>query len=398
MKKRSVCITLIIVFLAALMFTTLPFLSNDIFFGAPDCAAYGSVNLMYFGNENKLYDFAVGTDGTMYLLSDSKFFAVPADYGAVRALDTFVKASIKQSNIHTLPKVLQQNLEYNYPLNLLSEDDKTSSLYFALNGENSAAVYKYDAKRGVCTKVLSLDRPVVSVSAHDGNVLVSSGNDVFVSYGGGSFEKLASRYKLPPAKDIVCFTDKQNGIYYQSFQGFDGVLYSTDCFKNTNNTKHLSFPLRGEGMFFKAVPLKDGKACLIKYPFPYSKYKTLPECYIADVRALLKMKNNEDGNLANGLKTLKLPEQIHTINDALYWKNHFIFATNNGIWTYDLTFRTWYHHKFGKWYGSRVWQPCDNIDFNIKKMIIKNEKLVFFVDSPNLKGIYTVSLKRSLLP
>ncbi len=398
MKKGKVLlIAFVIVFvLFACWEITLPYLCNNIFVPG-SIQSKPSILWAYYKEGNIPVDFAVDRNGSLYLLSENKLIAIPKSYfDGGTDLRYFVKAETKFDVNSTLPLC---NI---VPLTLLSFDKTNGTLYFVLqNPGNSSNVYRLDTSNESCNLILKTNDPVISVAASNGSIVLTTTKKVLISYDeGNTFNDLLSllnssynnRFfvlnigKSGEIQSPVAFCDKHNGAFFLSSPYWnDRMILGKNLFKDISQVKQIDFSRvkTHNGVIFKEIQINNDRLLFIKYPQPGGGYEppSFPECYIINEKNLLRGKSD--------FRILHPARGIKVIYDAVYWKDHIIFATDSGIWVYNIGFKKWFHYKEILSKGS-----LKNMDFAVSKLVLDGENLYFEVSSHNFSGIYRVKLKK----
>ncbi len=399
-KAKALGIILICILGIVLLYVRfiLPFSCNDIFDLKNPLTGFECVLSSYYAAGNVPVDFTIDKYGNLYVLSQNNLLSVPKKYGDEDDFYPFVKVKTGFSSpVCTF-----------MPVKRMSLDSIKNVLYFVLPASQKESIV-YRLKDGKCEKVLQTSAPVLSVAAMNGNLLVTTRDNIFVSFDEGkSFENLTDKLKTSSEKDsfivgsgydngmhmLYSFTDPPNGIYYFSSPFLNrSVVFGTDCFKNIDNARQVRFlfqKVTESGVIFKEIPIENSKACFIEFPLTLSAYEppSMPQCYVTNVKDLLNGKTGAHRIVNASVKKLTVPREIHVIYDALYFKNHLIFATDSGIWTYSFTFGKWYQHK------ELLYYLASGFDFSVRKLAIYKGRLLFLVLSPNIMGIYGVGLKK----
>lgn len=396
---------LLIILVLATLWLAMPYLSNNIFAGRLRwcCSDIVGINFVFGKNNGRqFYNFAFDKNGTIYLLSDDKLFS-GSNFEDPATMKTISYAGNKlKSNA-----LSECNMPFLPDSKLMVLDQTKEFLYFAFPSDDPAkiSVYRLNTRDNSYKEVLEVNKPLLSISANNGNVIVTTLKNVFVSHNNGLNFKdiinvLLNESGTFQESAFYSSIDKANNIsfIYSPFL-LPNFIYSKDYFKTdfrkTRSMHYLpqkylhrdilhrrkySVPVL-RGFVFKEVPVNNNDVCFITYPVGIFMDNAIymPDCFVASVKEL----KADDPMARINLKEIHIPISITHINDAKVWESHLILATNNGIWVYNFTFRKWY------WYGE--------YRFEVKQMQILKKRLYFFASSSNNVGFYSVDLKSAFL-
>ncbi len=403
-KGRALLIAVVAIFvLFACWEIVFPYLCNNIFVPGSIQSKPG-ILLAYYKEGNIPVDFAVGSDDSFYLLSTNKLMVIPKEYfDGKTPLSYFVKAETKFGGSSALP------LCNTVPVSLLSFDKTNGILYFALrNSVNSSNIYRLDTRNDNCNLILKTDNPVISVCASKGNIVLTTTNKVLVSYdNGNTFNNLLSLLNSSDKNNLfvlnigkpgeiqspVSFCDKRAGICFLSSPYWDDrIIFGENSFKDVSQIKQIDFSYDKihNGVIFKEIRINNGRLLFVEYPQTGGGYEppSFPVCYIVNEKMLFKSKDGGINRFKIDFEVLRPPYGINVIYDAVYWKNHIIFATDTGIWIYNLSFHKWFHYR------KILPKSLKNMNFPVNKLVLYGNTLYFEISSHNFSGIYSVNIRK----